>query len=78
MPMPKKKYQCEVEGCLKGRRIAGKCLTHFVSTRWWFKFPGAVYANNFDFHNPVTQEEAKDYVVGWLKKPLPRGTQYWP
>jgi hypothetical protein len=49
------------------------------SHRWWFKFPGAVYANNFDFERPVNVIEARAYVWQWLKVDrLPRGTVYWP
>lgn len=55
-------------------------MRHYVKRlRWWCRFPGEVYANNFDFSRPVTEAEARDDMRRWLGVDrLPRGTEVWP
>jgi hypothetical protein len=81
------KYQCEVEDCEQIQAYRGKCVDHFASRKWWFHFPNQVYANDFTFMEPVTQQEAIEYVEWWLghskAKPdqrvdLSEDTSYWP
>ena len=52
--------------------------------KWWCRFPGEVYANDFCFREPVNERDARAYIRAWLgggKGPvarLPPGTQIWP
>lgn len=49
------------------------------SYRWWAKFPGAVYSNNFDFNKPVNEKTARAEIRSWLNgKKIPRGTEVYP
>ena len=49
------------------------------SKKWWFHFPGQVYANDFVFDEPVNVLDAKAYVRRWLGvKRLSVGTECWP
>jgi hypothetical protein len=54
-----------------------------TSYRWWALFRGNFYAANFDFDNEVTEDEARKYIISWLKQGtwrlnrLPAGTEIW-
>jgi len=46
--------------------------------KWWVKYPGQFYANDMDWHNPVTEATARKRARNWLgKKRLPPGTEIW-